>query len=160
MNRYHLINRLTQDFSRLSSSGRRQAVAQLSPEHPVRKAGWTLFAGALPKCSDEQLTELRTSLAELSSTSAAAVHNRCSTALDGDPQRASERAIMIDRLDRSFQVLPLWAKSTVKHALGAPSINPATNQPFTTFREVLEAASDHTLLILKEDFEDNDDLLP
>lgn len=46
------------------------------------------------------------------------------------------------------------------HALGAPKINPGTGQPFRSFREVIEAASDETLTILREDFDDNGDLLP
>lgn len=71
-----------------------------------------------------------------------------------------ERIALIDQLDRSFTVMPIWAKSTVKHALGAPRNNPSTGQPFRTFREVLESASDSTLEVLREDFEDNGELLP
>lgn len=73
---------------------------------------------------------------------------------------AEERSILIDQLDRSFNVMPRWAKATVKHALGAPELNPRTGEPFKSFREVIEAAHDRTLEILKEDFEDNGELLP
>lgn len=71
-----------------------------------------------------------------------------------------QRAELIDQLDRSFTVLPTWAKTAVKHSMGAPERNPKTGKPFTSFREVIEVASDETLEILREDFEDNGDLLP
>ncbi|MBG6673530.1 hypothetical protein I5I81_01825 [Pseudomonas aeruginosa] len=71
-----------------------------------------------------------------------------------------DRARLIDRLDRSFQAMPNWVKTATKHAMGAPSHHPATGKQFESFREVIEAAADETLLILKEDFEDNDDLVP
>lgn len=71
-----------------------------------------------------------------------------------------ERSQLIDQLDRSFAVMPTWAKATVKHAMGAPTINPETGQPFRSFREVIEAASDETLDILRDDFEGNGELLP
>lgn len=71
-----------------------------------------------------------------------------------------ERAELIDQLDRSFTVMPNWVKATVKHAMGAPKVNPGTGQPFRSFREVIEAASDETLTILRDDFDDNGDLLP
>jgi len=44
--------------------------------------------------------------------------------------------------------------------MGAPEINPATGKPFTSFREVIEVAADHSLEILRDDFEGNGDLLP
>lgn len=72
----------------------------------------------------------------------------------------AERSQLIDQLDRSFTVMPTWVKATVKHAMGAPRINPGTGQPFRSFREVIEAASDETLDILRDDFEGNGDLLP
>lgn len=71
-----------------------------------------------------------------------------------------ERSALIDQLDRSFEVLPNWAKGAVKHSMAAPSINPETGLPFTSFRETISAASDHTLEILRDDFEGNGDLLP
>lgn len=71
-----------------------------------------------------------------------------------------ERARLIDRLDRSFQAMPGWVKTATKHAMGAPTHHPETGKPFQSFREVIEAAADETLLILKDDFEDNDDLAP
>ncbi len=71
-----------------------------------------------------------------------------------------ERTKLIDQLDRSFSVMPTWAKATVKHAMGAPRINPGTGQPFRSFREVIEAASDEALNILRDDFEGNGELLP
>lgn len=71
-----------------------------------------------------------------------------------------EREALIDQLDRSFTALPGFVKACVKHALAAPSHHPETGQPFTSFREVIEAASDETLETLRSDFEDNGDLLP
>lgn len=71
-----------------------------------------------------------------------------------------ERVALINRLDRSFAALPNWAKAATKHALAAPKNNPRTGLPFTSFREVITVACDETLVTLKEDFEDNDDLLP
>lgn len=71
-----------------------------------------------------------------------------------------QRAELIAQLDRSFTVLPAWAKTAVKHSMGAPETNPKTGMVFTSFREVIEAASDETLEILRDDFEDNGDLLP
>lgn len=73
---------------------------------------------------------------------------------------SEERAKLIDRLDRSFQCMPRWAQTACKHAMGAPRNHPLTGKPFESFREVIEAASDESLLTLKEDFESNDDLLP
>lgn len=73
---------------------------------------------------------------------------------------AQERAALIDQLDRSFEMLPGWAKMATKHAMGAPEINPATGKPFGSFREVIEVAADHTLEILRDDFDGNGDLLP
>ena len=73
---------------------------------------------------------------------------------------AQERAALIDQLDRSFTMMPTWAKAAAKHAMGAPEINPATGRPFASFRQVIEAASDQTLEILRDDFADNGDLLP
>lgn len=71
-----------------------------------------------------------------------------------------ERAALIDQLDRSFTAMPHWVKCATKHAMGAPKNNPATGKPFTSFREVIEVAADHTLETLRDDFEDNGDLLP
>ena len=71
-----------------------------------------------------------------------------------------EREALIDQLDRSFQMMPRWMKVATKHAMGAPEINPKTGEKFKTFREVIEVASDHTLEILREDFEGNGELLP
>lgn len=73
---------------------------------------------------------------------------------------ATERAALIDQLDRSFTVMPRWAKVAVKHAMGAPSHHPETGEKFTTFRQVIEAASDQTLEILRDDFDFNGELLP
>lgn len=71
-----------------------------------------------------------------------------------------ERAKLIDRLDRSFQAMPNWVKTATKHAMGAPKNHPETGQPFKSFREVIECAHEETLLTLKDDFEDNGDLVP
>lgn len=73
---------------------------------------------------------------------------------------AIERAALIDQLDRSFQMMPAWAQAAAKHAMGAPEIHPYTGKPFSSFREVIEAAADHTLELLRDDFADNGDLLP
>jgi hypothetical protein len=71
-----------------------------------------------------------------------------------------ERSALIDQLDASFQMMPTWVKAATKHALAAPTHHPETGEKFTTFRQVIEAAADSTLLILKSDFEDDGDLLP
>jgi hypothetical protein len=71
-----------------------------------------------------------------------------------------ERAALIDQLDRSFTVMPGWAKASVKHAMAAPTHHPETGKKFETFREVIEAAGDQTLEILRDDFEGNGELLP
>ncbi len=71
------------------------------------------------------------------------------------------RTELIDQLDRSFQMMPHWAQVATKHAIGrAGAINPDTGKPFETFREVLEAAADHSLETLRDDFDSNGDLLP
>lgn len=70
------------------------------------------------------------------------------------------RAELIDQLDRSFQALPRWGKVAVKHAMAAPERHPETGKLFESFREVIEAAADTTLETLRDDFEDNGDLLP
>ena len=71
-----------------------------------------------------------------------------------------ERVALIDQLDRSFQMMPTWVKAATKHAMGAPTHHPETGKKFTTFRQVIEAASDRTLEILRDDFADDGDLLP
>lgn len=71
-----------------------------------------------------------------------------------------ERKILIDQLDRSFQMMPNWAKVATKHAMGAPKNNPGTGLPFKSFREVIECASDESLQILWDDFDGDGDLLP
>lgn len=72
----------------------------------------------------------------------------------------NEREVLIDQLDRSYQALPAWAKTACRHAMRCPTNNPETGRPFANFREVLETAADETLETLKEDFDDNGDLLP
>ncbi len=71
-----------------------------------------------------------------------------------------ERRSLIDQLDRSFTMMPLWVKAFVKHAMAAPEHNSATGERFTSFRAVIEAAGDETLDILRSDFEFNGELLP
>ena len=44
--------------------------------------------------------------------------------------------------------------------MGAPTKHPDNCLPITSFRDAIEAASDGTLLILRDDFEGNGDLLP
>jgi hypothetical protein len=71
-----------------------------------------------------------------------------------------ERTKLIDRLNRSFLEMPRWVQTSCKHAMGAPTNHPVTGKKFESFLEVIEASSDYTLLSLKEDFTENDDLLP
>jgi hypothetical protein len=71
-----------------------------------------------------------------------------------------EKTALIDQLDKSFLAMPRVDKVITKHALGAPDINPLTNQPFKSFREVIEQATDETLEMLRDDFQSNDQLLP
>lgn len=73
---------------------------------------------------------------------------------------SAQRAILVDQLDRSFQMLPEWVQVATMHAMSAPVINPDTGRPFASFRECISIAADHTLLTLRDDFEDNGDLLP
>jgi len=70
-----------------------------------------------------------------------------------------ERYHLIDQLNRSFLSMPVWAQTACKHAMGAPSHHPLTGEEFITFKEVIEAADDSTLEMLRQDFTDNDDLL-
>ena len=71
-----------------------------------------------------------------------------------------ERTKLIDRLDRSFLALPRWAKVACKHGMSAPKCHPETGKVFESFREVIDVASDESLLTLKDDFQSNDDLAP
>lgn len=73
---------------------------------------------------------------------------------------AEKRAALIDQLDRSFQMMPRWAQTATVHAMCAPTTNPETGQPFQSFRECISVAADHSLETLRDDFEDNGDLLP
>ena len=73
---------------------------------------------------------------------------------------AKERAALVDQLDRSFQMMPRWAQTATVHAMAAPATNPETGKPFGSFRECIEVAADFTLLTLRDDFDDNGDLLP
>jgi hypothetical protein len=73
---------------------------------------------------------------------------------------AEQRAALIDQLDRSFQAMPRWVKAVTVHAMGAPTKNPETGKPFTSFRECISAAADDTLETLRDDFECSGDLLP
>lgn len=72
----------------------------------------------------------------------------------------TERDALIDQLDRSFTVMPEWVKAATKHAMAAPTHHPETKEKFTSFRQVIECASDQTLEILRDDFEADGDLLP
>ncbi|MEA9994573.1 MULTISPECIES: hypothetical protein [unclassified Pseudomonas] len=73
---------------------------------------------------------------------------------------AEQRAQLIDQLDRSFAAMPRWAQTACKHGMSAPTINRDTGKPFESFREVIESSHNETLLTLREDFDDNGDLLP
>lgn len=70
------------------------------------------------------------------------------------------REQLIDQLDRSYQAMPEWVKSATIHSMAAPRTNKHTGKPWTSFKELLENSSDHTLVILRDDFDDNGDLLP
>jgi hypothetical protein len=70
-----------------------------------------------------------------------------------------ERMQLIDQLNRSFEAAPQWVKVAAKHAIGYPEANPETGKPFGSFKEVLEAAADSTLEMLRDDFDDNGDLI-
>lgn len=71
-----------------------------------------------------------------------------------------ERSQLIDQLDRSFTMMPKWAQTAAVHAMGAPATNPETGEPFQSFRECISVAADHTLETLRDDFDDNGDLMP
>jgi hypothetical protein len=71
-----------------------------------------------------------------------------------------ERMALIDQLDRSFVMMPRWSKNSCLHAMGAPKRNPASGEEWKSFREIIEHAADHTLEILRDDFEGNGELLP
>jgi hypothetical protein len=75
-------------------------------------------------------------------------------------QTNAQRTTLIDQLERSFILMPRWAQVAALHAMAPPAINPDTGKPFACFREVLEAAADDTLATLRDDFDDNGDLLP
>ncbi len=73
---------------------------------------------------------------------------------------SEQRAALIDQLDRSFQMMPRWAQMAAVHALSAPATNPETGKPWQSFRECISAAADGTLETLRDDFDDNGDLMP
>tara|TARA_B100000929_G_scaffold130889_1_gene103602 strand:+ start:733 stop:987 length:255 start_codon:yes stop_codon:yes gene_type:complete len=73
---------------------------------------------------------------------------------------SEERSSLIDQLDRSFHAMPQWVQTACKHGMAAPTRNPETGEPFKSFRECISVASDWTLETLRDDFEDNGDLLP
>lgn len=66
---------------------------------------------------------------------------------------SEERESLIQQLDRSFQMMPKWAQTACKHAMRCAD-------GVTTFREACELADDSSLEMLRDDFEDNGDLLP
>jgi hypothetical protein len=70
-----------------------------------------------------------------------------------------ERISLINQLDESFLAMPTWVKAATKHAMGSPERHPKTGKLFISFREVIEAACDETLLTLRDDFEENGDLI-
>lgn len=69
------------------------------------------------------------------------------------------RTALIDRLVASFEIMPKWVQIAAIHAMCAPMINPETGKPFRSFRECISVASDYTLETLRDDFDDNGDLL-
>ena len=79
-------------------------------------------------------------------------------ALDALAKRV-DRIKLIEQLNKSFMSMPTWVKSATKHAMGAPEINPKTKKPFMSFREVINEMPDEALQILRDDFEDNGDLI-
>jgi len=70
-----------------------------------------------------------------------------------------ERNALIEQLDKSFQAMNEWVKMATKHAMSAPTHHPETGEPFKSFREVIEAASDESLISLRDDFDENNDLI-
>lgn len=72
---------------------------------------------------------------------------------------AVQKSALIKQLDKSFQAMSITDKVITKHAIAAPDNNPSTGQPFKTFLEVIEHASDESLETLREDFEGNGLLL-
>lgn len=71
-----------------------------------------------------------------------------------------ERASLIRQLDASYTAMPDWVKKATLHAMNVPARNPETNEVFSSFMEILEAASDESLETLRDDFDSNGDLLP
>ena len=67
---------------------------------------------------------------------------------------------LIDQLDRSYQAMPQWVKTATMHGMAAPRTNKHNGKPWQSFKELLEHASDQSLIVLRDDFDDNGDLLP
>lgn len=70
-----------------------------------------------------------------------------------------QRSKLIDRLDRSFNVMPGWVKTACYHGSGIPKEHPETKEQLS-FKQAIELGTDEFLETLKSDFEDNGDLLP
>lgn len=73
---------------------------------------------------------------------------------------SNEYKALLYQLERSYLAMPRWAQAACIHSMGVPKNNPATGLPFGNFREILLSCSDYTLETLRDDFEDNGDLLP
>ena len=71
-----------------------------------------------------------------------------------DRMDSNERKALIDQLDRSFLAMPRWAQAACIHSMGIP------RDKYENFHTALLHCSDYTLETLRDDFEDNGDLLP
>ena len=72
---------------------------------------------------------------------------------------AELRRTYIDQMVRSYDAMPKWVQGSVIHAMRVPTNNPATGKPWMSFREMLEVASDESILIIRQDIKDNGDLV-
>lgn len=72
---------------------------------------------------------------------------------------AELRRTYIDQMVRSYDAMPKWVRNSLIHAMHVPNNNPATGKPWESFKEMLEVASDESILIIRQDIEDNGDLI-
>ena len=63
-----------------------------------------------------------------------------------------DRTQLIELLDQSFQALPDLARIQILLELNLPRVNPKTKQVFVSFREILHASCNLTLVFLLEEF--------
>lgn len=72
---------------------------------------------------------------------------------------AELRRTYIDQMVRSYDAMPKWVRNSLIHAMCVPNNNPATGKPWESFKEMLEAASDDSILLIRQDIKDNGDLI-